>query len=191
MDSDAQAIQRYLDGDQEALGALYDRHAPAVFAFLMKRVDAAEAEDVLQETFLHAAKRLESYEHVGKLRGWLLSIARTRSLDRIRARKRHGERGLADGEEERLAHQGPSPLDAQEHRELGDRIRDAVDALPERQREIFLLREEAGLSFKEIAEMLDLPLNTALSHMHRAVKGLREALADLDDATAPEAASRQ
>lgn len=179
---DASLVHRFLNGDAEALGALYDNHAPAIFGYLCRRIGPQDAEDVIQETFVQAARSLRSYDHRGRLRQWLLTIARSRALDRIRKHSRQRERALLEGEEEEISHGARSPLEQQCDRELGERIDAAVQSLPERQREVFLLRQEAGLGFKEIAAMLDMPLNTALSHMHRAVKALRTALADLDAA---------
>ncbi len=177
---DGALVRAYLGGDAEALGALYDRHAPALFGYLRARVGAHEAEDVLQDTFMQAARDLDRYDHRGKMRQWLFTLARSRALDRIRRRGRRRERALGDSEEERLSHPGRDPLQHQADRELAGRIASAVAVLPDKHREVFLLREEGGLTFREIADTLVIPLNTALSHMHRATLALRANLADLE-----------
>jgi RNA polymerase sigma-70 factor (ECF subfamily) len=183
---DAKLISRYREGDEEALGELYDRHAPAVYAYLCRRIGPAEADDVLQETFLQAAEGLATYRHRGRLRQWLLTVARSRFLDRLRRRRRRREEALPEEGLEMSDAGAPDPARRQEERELGERIDRAVRDLPEKQREVFLLRQEAGLPFREIAEMLEMPLNTALSHMHRALAALRAALADLEETVAAE-----
>ncbi|MFH0911166.1 MAG: sigma-70 family RNA polymerase sigma factor [Planctomycetota bacterium] len=178
---DATLIRDYLRGDREALGGLYDRHAPAVFGYLRKRFGPEEAEDVLQETFLQAADALRRYTHRDRLRPWLLTLARSRALDRVRKRARLREGPWGEDKEEAVPRREPSPLEREVGRETGRKIESAVAGLPLHQREIFLMREEAGLSFREISLALGIPLNTALSHMRRALIALRVALADLEE----------
>jgi RNA polymerase sigma-70 factor (ECF subfamily) len=177
---DAELIQRYREGDTEALGALYDRHGPAVYAYLRGMVGPHDADDALQETFLKANDGLHRYEHRGRLRQWLLTLARSRALDGLRKRNRRGEAALPGGEADGGDGARESPSKAEIRRELGGRIREAISGLTPQQRDVFLLREEAELSFREIAEVLEIPLGTALSHMHRAVSALKKELADLE-----------
>lgn len=177
---DAILIEQYLEGDEEGLAAIYDRYAGVIYGYLCRRVGPTEAEDLLQETFVKVATSLESYTHKGRLRSWLLTIARSKMLDRLRSAQHQRERNLAEDEGMEISAMGNNPLEEEENRELGRRICEAVAQLPDNQREIFLLREESGLSFKEIGDLLGIPLNTALSHMHRATATLRAALADLE-----------
>lgn len=178
---DARLVERYLAGDTEAMGEIYDRHGSDVYRYLVSMIGDHDAEDVLQETFIKAGDKLGDYADAGNLRGWIFTIARNAALDRIRKRKRHGERPLPEDDAVMAPADGPRPEAAAEAGETAERIREALETLNPAQKEVFVLREEAGMSFKEISEMLDIPLNTALSHMHRAVGALRKTLADLEE----------
>ncbi|MHC4886017.1 MAG: RNA polymerase sigma factor [Planctomycetota bacterium] len=176
---DQHLIQQFLAGDPEGLGLLYDRYGQDVFRFLQGFVDFSTAEDLLQETFLKAGEKLSSYSEQGRLLPWLLTIARRKAIDHLRRDKRHRVRGFGEQEAEMVQGREAMPDQRQEEQEVRSAIGNAIDTLPETQRVIFLMREEANLTFKEISQSLNIPLNTALSHMHRAIKGLRNQLVDL------------
>ncbi|MBN1256551.1 MAG: sigma-70 family RNA polymerase sigma factor [Planctomycetes bacterium] len=169
-------IKMYLEGDSEALGQIYDRYAPRVYSYLRARVDASLSEDILHETFIRAAESFSNYTHNGKLQSWLFTIARNQLFDTVRKMSRRMEKSLDSHFEESTGNSGKTPLEEQLNSETGQKIFEALQELTEPQREVFLLREEAGLQFKEIAEMLEMPLNTALSHMRRAVAVLQAKL---------------
>ena len=174
--TDAELVQQAKDGSMDALGRLYDLHAGALFSFLRGMVDAHTAEDLVQDAFVAAAERLGEYEERGNFRAWLFSIARTRALDRLRRIRSFRDKQDEIGYIHTLSDQ-KTPDSNSADRELAAIVRTAVRQLPEMQQAVFLMREEGELSFKEIAAALHIPLNTALSHMHRALDTLREALA--------------
>ncbi|MHC4870299.1 MAG: RNA polymerase sigma factor [Planctomycetota bacterium] len=176
--NDQYLINRFLKGDNESLGILYDKYAPQLFGFIRSMAGESESEDILHDVFIQAASLLAGYEEKGKFKSWLFTIARSRSLDHLRKKKRRNIKYLNDNASEITAGDIETPLEQESRKELRMVIDNAVNQLPIIQREIFLLREEGELSFKEIAESLDIPLNTALSHMHRAAESLREILKD-------------
>jgi RNA polymerase sigma-70 factor (ECF subfamily) len=146
--------------------------------------DPHAAEDVFQDTWFRAVRGLHRYRQ-DRLLSWLFRIARNRVIDLTRKHKPDlslqqplGHDADAATLETFLPAKGPSPAADSGNHELAVRIRDAVDALPEDQREVFLLRTEADMPFKDIAVLQDVSINTALARMQYALRRLREALAD-------------
>jgi len=167
----------------EALALLLERFQRPLFSFLYHRIgDAAAAEDLLQELLVRVWRGLDRYESRGRLSAWLFTIARRLASDELAKRGTRRAEPLDDDASQAQAalEPGPGP-EAQAASSLARaRIEAAVAALPEEQRETFLLREYGGLSFAEIAEVQGCPLGTALARMRYAVVKLRKALEDLD-----------
>ena len=159
-------------GDEAAfveLLAPYRRRLGGYFA--RSGVAGTSVEDLLQETLLKVWLALPGYVDRGSFAGWLFAIAR----NVCRQTRRHAARRprlVADDGAERV--DPSSPHAALEAAALERRLRGALDALPASQREVFLLRQHGELSFREIARLLDRPLGTVLSAMHRAVEKLRK-----------------
>ena len=183
---------RYRDGDVRAFEVLVNRHRRPIYNFILRFVrDTAQAEDVLQETFLRLIKGADAYEKQAKFTTWLYTIARNLCVDASRRGKHRNAASLdapaPGGDEE------GSPLidfvaDPQAgvdrkavSRELRVRIQRAIESLPEEQREIFLLREVSDLQFNEIAKIVGCPENTVKSRMRYALEKLREALEEYRD----------
>jgi len=185
-DSDESLMLRYRDGDVRAFELLVTRHRKALFNFILRFVrDTAAAEDVTQETFLRLVKGADAYERQAKFTTWLYTIARNLCVDAAR-RGKHRKAASLDaplGDEDGsaslldLVPDGAAGVDRQaQSRELAVRLRQAIEALPDEQREIFLLREVADLQFNEIANVIGCPENTVKSRMRYALEKLREAL---------------
>ncbi len=190
-DSDESLMLRYRDGDVRAFELLVTRHRKALFNFILRFVrDTAQAEDVTQETFLRLVKGADAYERQAKFTTWLYTIARNLCVDAAR-RGKHRKAASLDapiGEEDGstslldLVADGGAAVDRQaQSRELALRLRQAIEALPDEQREIFLLREVADLQFNEIAKVIGCPENTVKSRMRYALEKLREALEEYRD----------
>jgi RNA polymerase sigma-70 factor (ECF subfamily) len=190
-DSDESLMLRYRDGDVRAFELLVTRHRKALFNFILRFVrDTAQAEDVTQETFLRLVKGADAYERQAKFTTWLYTIARNLCVDASR-RGKHRKAASLDaplGDDENagslldLLPDGSAGVDRQaQSRELGLRLRQAIEALPDEQREIFLLREVADLQFNEIANVVGCPENTVKSRMRYALEKLREALEEYRD----------
>jgi RNA polymerase sigma-70 factor (ECF subfamily) len=172
-DPESRLVGRAKDGDEEAFGRLVRPGAQDLHAYLVRmtgRYD--EARDLLQETWIRAWRALPGYEHAGRFSGWLFAIARNVALDALRSRRKVEPLGS----EEILAHPDPGPLDEVAAGEFIEDLREALEGLPPERRNVFLLRQHTDLTFREIAGEMGIPLGTALSHMHHAVRQLREAL---------------
>lgn len=154
--------------DHRAFERLLREHGDRLYRFARRMVGAAEAEDVVQEVCLRVHRSIDTFDPAGSLPAWLFTIAHNLCRDRgRRAAPERAELGDLAGND------GGSGLDQREVREALAR---AVADLPADQKQVFLMREEAGLSFREIAQALGCPLNTALGRMHYAMERLRKSL---------------
>jgi RNA polymerase sigma-70 factor (ECF subfamily) len=191
-DSDEGLMERYRDGEVRAFEVLLVRYRRPVYNFILRSVvDAAHAEDLLQETFLRVIKSSAEYERKAKFKTWLFTIARNLCVDASR-RQRHRRAQSLDAPLDEGEAGGATLLDVTADRkvqvdrsvigkQLGERIQEAVDALVDEQREVFLMREVGDLSFKEIADIVGCPENTVKSRMRYALEKLREALDEYRD----------
>jgi RNA polymerase sigma-70 factor (ECF subfamily) len=174
---DARLCQRMAAGDAAALRALYARYGGYAMAVALRilRVDA-EAEEVVQETFVELWRRAREYDAGrGEARSWILAIARSRSLDRLRAR------GSAQRVKDQLAGQppgpgAPSPLEDTEQRRRRERIQAALAQLPVEQRDTIELAYFEGLSHSEIAARTATPIGTVKSRIHLGLAKLSSLL---------------
>jgi RNA polymerase sigma-70 factor, ECF subfamily len=197
--TDAQLVQRVALGDEPALGELYDRHANAVFRLAFRLVgDRQLAEEVLQETYLALWNRAELFNPAaGSLTAWLLTIARNRSVDRLRAAGRRPvqipmsaavgpddrdeggvEWTLATGTLLGAAQQVADPQEALDQAWLKDAVRQALDGVPDLERRAIELAYYEELTQTEIAQRLGWPLGTVKTRTRRALSRLRFVLAD-------------
>lgn len=178
----------YGQGDAAAFELLLRRHQRPVFNFLVRQVgNTALAEDLLQEVFLRLIKGAAGYKQQAKFTTWLYTIARNLCVDHAR-RARHRQASSLDqplkssgqGRSRTLGDLAADPRPGVERqvdsRRIQDRLQSAIDALNEEQREVFLMRETLDLSFKEIAEIVRCPENTAKSRMRYALEQLRKTL---------------
>jgi RNA polymerase sigma-70 factor (ECF subfamily) len=190
-DADESLMLRYRAGDVRAFEVLVTRHRKPVYNFILRFVrDPAQAEDLLQETFLRLIKSVDAYEQQAKFTTFLYTIARNLCVDASR-RGKHRRATSLDGPSSRDEDSAPlvervaADQAAVDRRVIGNqlasRIQAAVDALPEDQREIFLLREVSDLQFNEIARVVGCSENTVKSRMRYALEKLREALEEYRD----------
>jgi RNA polymerase sigma-70 factor (ECF subfamily) len=198
--SDLQLVAAVALGDQDAFAALYDRHVDVVFGVVGRFMrERAAAEEVVQEAFLALWQRADQYDaRSGTVLGWLLGIARHRSIDRLRAAARRprtvSEWGVAPADggdpvewtpsEAAVAHGGAGAADPEtvaEQRWASAVVRTALSAIPDSERRIVELAYDDGLSQREIAERLGLPLGTVKSRTRRALAVLRGVLDNVPD----------
>ena len=176
---DVALIRRMVEADETALGALYDRWVRSLYSLVLHLLrDPDEAEDVVEETFWQAWRKAGSYEpSKGAVSTWLLTIGRRKALDRLRARKRSREdlldsdRGFDD-----LPSRSQDPSVDAEGSELKEKVKAALRALPNEQREVLELGYFSGMSQTEIAEATGQPLGTVKTRMRLALQKLREPL---------------
>jgi RNA polymerase sigma-70 factor (ECF subfamily) len=166
--SDADLLIRFRSGDGSALDALCQRYEVPIYQFLLGILrDHHLAEDALQETFVRALQKLDGVDP-DHLRGWLFTVAYHQAM--LARRKR---RPLAPLEPVALADAEPGPLQTVQEDDDARRLRELLQRLPEPQREVIRQRIYEGKRFREIAEALGCPLNTALARMHEGLKRLR------------------
>lgn len=181
VESDDEAlVRRMADGDDQALGALYDRWQAVVHGVvsrMLRQVD--DVEDVVEETFWQAWRQAARFDRSrGAVQTWLLTIARSRALDRVRALRRRREEPLEGDEGQVVVQQvaeGDPALDAEasERRRI---VAAALAELPAEQREALELGYFGGLSQTEIAERTGQPLGTVKTRMRLAMQKLRTQL---------------
>jgi RNA polymerase sigma-70 factor (ECF subfamily) len=173
---DAALVGRMSAGDERALGALYDRWSPVVYSLVLHILrDASEAEDAVEDTFWQAWRQAARYEPArGGVSTWLLTIARSRALDRLRSLRRAREEVVpltpaAEG----VSTDAVSPATAAELSERASHVTAALQELPREQREALELAYYGGLSQTEIAERTGQPLGTVKTRMRLAMQKLR------------------
>jgi RNA polymerase sigma-70 factor (ECF subfamily) len=172
-DADDELLTRIASGDQRALRKLYDRCAGQCLALAVRIVrERREAEEVVQEAFLEVWKRAGDFDgRRGSAVAWLMQIARTRAIDRLRTR------GAVDRMVSRAAHEpepppAPAALELVEARRRRDRVKSALDRLPENQRACIELAYFEGLTQREIAERTGDPLGTVKTRVRTALQRL-------------------
>jgi RNA polymerase sigma-70 factor (ECF subfamily) len=184
---DASLLRRMAAGDEEALGTFYDRWHPLVHGVVMRILkQRVDVEDTVEETFWQAWRQAARYlPSRGAVQTWLLTIARSRALDRARAVKRRHEEPLVADDGTEVAQQiveGDPSLDAEaaERRRI---VLAALAELPAEQREVLELGYFAGLSQSEIAEHTGTPLGTIKTRVRLALQKLRGRLQVLREDT--------
>jgi RNA polymerase sigma-70 factor (ECF subfamily) len=187
--TDQELVAAFKNGDIEALGLLMQRHKAAVYGYLLRltaRPDAAE--DLFQEVFLKLVRRPGAYSEREKFKAWLFTVARNSAMDYFRressrgamftaeSKVSYGDEDAAPGPLDTAVSPEPGPDETLENKALGEKISAALRKLSEDQREVFYLRHYSELSFKEIAEIMAVPIGTVLARMSRAAALLRREL---------------
>ena len=165
-------------GEASAVADLYDRHARAVYSLALRMLDdAAEAEDVVQDVFTQAWRQAGLYDPArAPVVGWLLVIARARTLDRLRARRSRVALVGAGPDAATVVDLSPGQDVQAIGREQGSKVRAALAALSAAQREAIELAYYKGLSQSDIAERLEQPLGTVKTRIRSGLLKLRELL---------------
>jgi RNA polymerase sigma-70 factor (ECF subfamily) len=172
---DSALMLRYRDGDLAAFEVLYRRHNDAVFRYLLRLCrHRATAEDVFQDVWGKIVKARDSYRPTAKFSTFLYRVAHNCFIDHIRRNKRHTQ--TATMEPDSQPDQADLPEVEAERSLARRRLEAALQELPEEQRDVFLLSEEAGLSLDQIAFVTDSNRETAKSRLRYAVNKLRAAI---------------
>ena len=180
---DHELIARYVDGDEHSFEVLLNRYKAKLYTcFYLFVKDQALAEDIFQEVFTKIIDTLRrgTSNHEGKFVQWAMRIAYNMSVN---YHPRHKRRAHINPSEDfdifdvlRLSDDGPDTMIMRS--ETHDRIRHLVDALPAEQREVVILRHYADMSFKEIASLTRVSINTALGRMRYALINIRKMMSE-------------
>lgn len=162
-------------GRPEAFERLVRDFGDRIYRFVKRLAGESAADDLTQEVFVRVHRSIDAYRPEGRFESWLFAIANNLCIDLARWRREHPTSAIQEIAGYGAA-RGPQPPDEAENAEIRAALLKAVERLPFEQKQVFLLREEAGMSFKEIAEMTGCPLNTALGRMHYAMESLRKSL---------------
>ena len=186
--TDAELVTAYLDdGDQRAFSQLLARHKERIYGYLVGMVrDREVANDLFQESMFRAIqamhRRRGAYESQGRWLAWTMRIARNAALDWLRARKKFSDVDKFSNEDEgasfwdRLPDEAPDASSLLNRADLWQEVEAAIEQLPPEQREVVLMRHQSELTFREIAELTDVSINTALGRMRYALINLRKIL---------------
>ena len=173
--TDWQLIERWKQGDSRAATKLVGRHSQALARFAASSGEREGIEELVQDTFVRAFASLDSFRNESSLRTWLFTIERRLMLDRRRAERR--DRVTVEIEDsDSVSEYGP--LDTLIAEEVQEKVRRSLDSLSPTQREVFTLRVQQGLSYKEIAEVVDSTEGAARVHYHNAIRTVKEFLKD-------------
>jgi RNA polymerase sigma-70 factor (ECF subfamily) len=173
--SDSDLIGAWQGGDEEAAADLVRRHAAPLARFLASAGAGEEVEDLVQETFLRAFRRIETFKGVSSFRTWLMTIGSNLLKDSWRRRVR---RPVVSLEDRNLVDESSDPQGEAVAGDLAQRLGAGVQRLPRMQRDVFLLRAQQGMEYEEIAAALDTTTGAARVHYHHAVKRLKALLAE-------------
>jgi len=173
--SDVELIERWKAGDSRAATTLVGRHSQALARFAASSGEREGIEELVQDTLVRAFASLDSFRGDSSLRTWLFTIERRLMLDRRRAERRDRETVLIE-DTDHVSEYGA--LDALIAEETQEKVRKSLDELSPTQREVFTLRVQQGLSYKEIAEVVDSTEGAARVHYHNAVRTVKEFLED-------------
>lgn len=178
---DVASVARAAAGDGAAIASLYDAHGRAMYSLALRVLaDEADAEDVIQEVFAQVWRQASRYDAKrGTVAAWLLTITRTRAIDRLRARRARPDSAAAAANEDADSNLPASfvdPGDALAAARDAERVRSALRELPVLQRLAIELAYFEGLSQSEIAERLEQPLGTIKTRIRLGLLKLRDAL---------------
>src|SRR4051812_33363827 len=185
--SDEELLLRSRTGDTAAFTALVRRYERELYGYLRRYLgDASLGEDVFQNTFLQLYLKSGQYQPGNPVRPWLYTIATHQAIDALRRNGRHQAVSLDEQREaagegdcqrlmEMLENRDPGPLDHATRQEQREQVRAGVDQLPEFLRQVLVLAYYQGLKYREIADIVGIPVGTVKSRLHAALVRLQEA----------------
>lgn len=183
---DNELVRLYLSGDKSAIEVLINRHHQRVFTYIVLLVKKQDlAEDIFQETFIKVIASLKKgkYQEQGIFVSWVVRIAHNLVIDHFRKSKNMRMFSNEDSEMDIFNSQRFSESTIEDDlvtSQIHTDIRTLVDALPDEQREVVLLRHYGDLSFKEISEQTGVSINTALGRMRYALINMRKLIKERD-----------
>ncbi|MCK9462561.1 MAG: RNA polymerase sigma factor [Proteobacteria bacterium] len=187
--TDEELMQAFQTGDVQAFQVLFGRYETPVFAFLLRQCGNRDAAaDLAQDVFFRVVRGAASFHHQSKFSTWIYTIARNAAVDAARKARHRNHPSLDDSPKpdgprlgDRIATKDPGPDRSATAERLQADLVVAIEKLPVDQREVFLLREYHGLSFNEIAEVVNAKVGTVKSRMRYALEALRRELRSYEE----------
>lgn len=184
---DAELVERTLNGDLDAFDTIVREHRDSIYRVALRFVkNDSEADDVVQDTFMNAFRKLESFKGDAALGSWLYRIGVNTSLMRLRKKKRRSEVSMeamtAAGDRPTSIYEDANstrPMqgdEAAENKELRAKIMEAIRELEPKYHDVFVLKEFEGMSLEEIGDSMDLSVPAVKSRLHRARLHMRATL---------------
>lgn len=179
--TDEQLIHNYLSGDEEALRPLFSRYLGPIYNFVVRCAGVEEAEDITQNIFINAWKNFKKFDESKKFKTWIFAIAKNASINWLKKKKpkvfsefenQEGENFL----EESIHDPAPLPEELFDMADLNGQVDSAVEKLAPNYRAVLSLHYNNGLTFREIAESLEEPVDTIKSRHRRAIIMLKKIL---------------
>ncbi len=181
-------MRAFQDGDAQGFEKLLSRHQKGIYNFCLRMLSTpSAAEDATQDIFLKVVKSAPRWKRTAKVSTWVYTIARNHCIDALRKAKHRKttslDQPLRDGEGTTLGDRTPdqesvTPDRGAESARLQSKLAAALASLSDEQREVFVMREQGGMAFREIAEVVGVPENTVKSRMRYALDHLRRHLAE-------------
>ncbi len=177
---DYELIQRFIKGEESCFEQLIHRHKNKVYAYISLYIrDQALAEDLFQDTFMKVIQSVKSgrYQDNGKFISWVMRIAHNLIIDHFRRIKQMNTVSNDDYDSDLFNSKRFAESTVEDNmirKQIHKDVRQMISQLPDDQREVVILRHYAGLSFKEIADMTDVSINTALGRMRYALINMRK-----------------
>mgnify|MGYP001267714003 CR=1 FL=1 len=186
MPTDEILVKKIQQGDLQAFEILANRYQNRIYNMALRMLGVPEdAKDATQEIFVRTYRSLDKFRGDAKFSTWLYRLATNRCLDIVRIKNREGNCNVSlesDGiPVEKLADSAPSPEEVAARHDTRDRVRSAIKELPENYRMVLILYHYQGLSYREIANVLELSTNTVATHIARAKEKLRKKLLGGED----------
>jgi RNA polymerase sigma-70 factor (ECF subfamily) len=180
--SDAELIQSYIAGNEQAIEVLINRYKDKVYTSIYMLVkDKYIAEDIFQDAFLKMIRTIKEgrYAEQGKFLPWAARVAHNLCMDYFRRTKQNIPVTMPDGTDiGSLFGYSETAADGLERRQTESSVRELIERLPEEQREVIILRMYGDLSFKEISDITGVSINTSLGRMRYALMNLRKLITE-------------
>lgn len=176
MEEDYSLIKKYIEGDQDSFKMLIDKHTPSIYNFTSRFVGIDQAKDTTQEIFIKVWKNLKNFDgSKAQFKTWLFTIARNTVTDYLRKKKSISFSGLGEDNliEETIEDEAPLPDEVFQKLQDKEMLIKVLEEIPPLYKEVLILHYQEDMTFKEIGEVLNKPLNTVKSYHFRAISLLK------------------
>jgi len=176
--SDAEYVRRLQQGETDAFEMLVRRHEKTIFNLVYRMLgDYDEAAETSQEVFLSAYRAIDRFRGDANFSTWLYRIALNHTSTRRKSLNRHQQRNVSLDDTEPVRDPQPGPAETMEKKEIRERVQRALNTLEPDDATVILLRDLQDIPYEEVARLLEIPVGTVKSRLHRARQALKSRLA--------------